>query len=121
LGTEGLDAHGLLLDVTSQSTIDAAAAEVARTYGKLDILVNNAGILVERAAPSEGQVNNLRKTLETNFLGLFAVTKAFLPLIRKSVAGRIVNLSSCLASLTNLSDPSVSRTASWPIPHPKRL
>jgi NAD(P)-dependent dehydrogenase (short-subunit alcohol dehydrogenase family) len=102
---EGINAQGLILDVTSQSTIDAAASHVDREFGKLDILVNNAGILAERVFPSECQVENLRKTFETNFFGLFAVTKAFLPLIRKAPAGRIVNLSSGLASLTNLSDP----------------
>jgi NAD(P)-dependent dehydrogenase (short-subunit alcohol dehydrogenase family) len=105
LRADGINAQALLLDVTIQSTIDAAATEVARVHGKLDILVNNAGILLDRGAPSECQVENLRQTLETNFVGLFAVSKAFLPLIRKSTAGRIVNVSSGLASLTNLSDP----------------
>jgi NAD(P)-dependent dehydrogenase (short-subunit alcohol dehydrogenase family) len=102
---EGIDARDIQLDVTSQSSIDAAAEEVGAKFGRLDILVNNAGILVERVLPSECAVQNLRKTFETNFFGLFAVTKAFLPLIRKSTAGRIVNLSSALGSLTLLTNP----------------
>jgi len=102
---QGILAQYLPLDVTSQNSIDAAAATVEREFGKLDILVNNAGILIERVPPSEGPIENLRKTFETNFFGVFAVTKAFLPLIRKSVSGRIVNLTSALGSLTLLTDP----------------
>ncbi len=102
---EKIDARYLSLDVTSQSSIDAAALEVSEKFGRLDILVNNAGIMIERVPPSECMVENLRKTFETNFFGLFAVTKAFLPLIRKSTAGRIVNLSSALGSIALLANP----------------
>jgi NAD(P)-dependent dehydrogenase (short-subunit alcohol dehydrogenase family) len=105
LQREGFKVRSILLDVTDQRTIDAAAAEVDRTFGKLDILVNNAGIVAERTPPSECQIENVRKTFETNVFGLFAVTKAFLPLIRKSPAGRIVNVSSAVGSLTRISDP----------------
>ena len=104
---ERINARAIVLDVTNQSTIDAAATEVERDFGKLDILVNNAGIIVERTTPSECQTENLRKTFETNVFGLFAVTKAFLPLIRKSEAGRIVNVSSGLGSLKNMTDPQL--------------
>jgi NAD(P)-dependent dehydrogenase (short-subunit alcohol dehydrogenase family) len=104
---ERINARAIVLDVTNQSTIDAAVTEVERDFGKLDILVNNAGIIVERTTPSECQTENLRKTFETNVFGLFAVTKAFLPLIRKSEAGRIVNVSSGLGSLKNMTDPQL--------------
>ena len=99
---EGIDARPIVIDATNQATIETAAAHVEREFGKLDILINNAGILVERVPPSESQSESLRKTFETNVVGLVAITKAFLPLIRKSDAGRIVNVSSGLASLTNL-------------------
>lgn len=105
LQEQDIRAHALVLDVTDQRTIDSAAAEVARTFGKLDILVNNAGIVAERTLPSEAQLENVRKTFETNVVGVFAVTKAFLPLIRKSSAGRIVNVSSAVGSLARSSDP----------------
>jgi NAD(P)-dependent dehydrogenase (short-subunit alcohol dehydrogenase family) len=105
LQREGIKAHSLLLDVTDQRTIDAAASEVDRAFGKLDILVNNAGIVAERTPPSECHIENIRKTFETNVFGLFTVTKALLPLIRKSPAGRIVNMSSAVGSLTLISDP----------------
>ena len=109
LRREGISAHSLVLDVTDQATINAAAAEVERQFGKLDILVNNAAIVVERTPPSECQVENMSRTFETNVFGLFAVTKAFLPLVRKSPAGRIVNLSSAVGSLTLISDPRQTR------------
>jgi len=106
LCSEGIDARPLGLDVTDQSTIDAAAAQIEREFGKLDILVNNAGIFIEKQPASRCQPENLRKTFETNFFGAFAVTKTLLPLIRQAEAGRIVNLASDLASLGNTSDPA---------------
>src|SRR5450759_2663806 len=109
LQREGLQAHSLVLDVTVQSTIDAAVAEVDRKFGKLDILVNNAGIVAERTAPSESRMENFRKTFEINLFGLVAVTQAFLPLLRKAPAGRIVNMSSALGSLTSVSDSRQTR------------
>jgi NAD(P)-dependent dehydrogenase (short-subunit alcohol dehydrogenase family) len=102
---EGLEVRLVVLDVTDQSTIEAAAAQIEREFGRLDILVNNAGVFLEKQPASECQLENLRRTFETNFFGAFAVTKALLPLIRKAEAGRIVNLASDLASLGNTSDP----------------
>ena len=102
---EGIEAQSLVLDVTSQPTIDAAVAEVDRKFGKLDILVNNAGIVAERTPPTQSRMENFRKTFETNLFGLVAVTQAFLPLLRKAPAGRIVNVSSALGSLTSVSAP----------------
>jgi NAD(P)-dependent dehydrogenase (short-subunit alcohol dehydrogenase family) len=109
LKSEGIDAVPLKLDVTSSSDIQAAAAFIRTNYGHLDILVNNAGI------NSEGgfSLNNaatvtqaeLRKTFDTNFFAVVELTQTLLPLIRKSQAGRIVNLTSILGSLTLHSDP----------------
>jgi NAD(P)-dependent dehydrogenase (short-subunit alcohol dehydrogenase family) len=86
-----------------------------RKYGKLDILINNAGILDEGIKSSNGSLGlnstsrvtqeNLRKTFETNFFQAIALTQTLLPLIKKSPAGRIVNLSSILGSLTLQADP----------------
>ncbi len=106
LQAQGVKARSLVIDVTNQATIDAAVEEVARTFGKLDILVNNAGISLEPVPPSQSQLENLHKTFATNFFGVFAVTKAFLPLIQKADAGRIVNVSSGLGSLTTVSNPA---------------
>jgi len=103
----GLSAEAVKLDVTNADDIRAAAQAVETTHGRLDILVNNAGILDRSKAgkPSEETLETWRRTFDTNLFGLIAVTQAFLPLLKKSPAGRIVNLSSGLASLTLHSDP----------------
>lgn len=108
LRAEDIDATVVHLDVTNQATIDATATFVDLTYGKLDILVNNAGISTREGntPPSELAFEDLHKTFATNFFGVFAVTKAMLPLLRRSEAGRIVNISSEMGSLSIHSDPT---------------
>ena len=106
LRVQGLPVEFIPLDVTSQASVDDAAAEVERRFGRLDILVNNAGVRLDWSAGSELTVETLRETLETNVFGVFRVTKAVLPLLRKSMHGRIVNLSSGLVSLTWNADPN---------------
>lgn len=102
----GLDVKPLVLDVTKTASISTAAAEIERTYGQLDILVNNAGIRVEQYGkqPSEQPLEQWRETFDTNLFGVVEGTIAMLPLIHKSPAGRIVNVSSLLGSLTRHSD-----------------
>jgi len=86
---EGIKARFVLLDVTKQDTIDKAAALIDNDYGSLDVLINNAGIAVEKGRQlSQLDVQDLRETFETNFFGLFAVTKSMLPLLMKSPAGK---------------------------------
>jgi NAD(P)-dependent dehydrogenase (short-subunit alcohol dehydrogenase family) len=106
LQSTGLDVEACALDVTQPESITATAAEVARKYGRLDILVNNAGIRIEKYGkqPSEQPLQHWRETFDTNLFGVVAVTQAFLPLLRRSAAGRIVNVSSLLGSLSTHSD-----------------
>lgn len=106
LQAEGFVAEFVLLDVGDAQTHEAAAKYVEENYGKLDILVNNAGIVLEglSGTPSDVSLETLRKTFDTNFFGVIAVTKAFLPLLKKSDGGRIVNVSSGLGSLAQNSD-----------------
>ena len=107
LQNEGFDAEFISLDVTDEKTIEAAAKYVEETYGKLNILVNNAGIANEYGLePGAIDMDKIRETFNTNFFGVIAVTKNFLPLIKKSESGRIVNVSSGLGSLTLHSDPN---------------
>jgi NAD(P)-dependent dehydrogenase (short-subunit alcohol dehydrogenase family) len=110
LSHEGLDARFVKLDVTDEATIKEAAKFIEEQFGKLDILVNNAGVNLEYGAgvptPSQVSLDTLKRTFETNFFGAVAATQLLLPLIRKSEAGRIVNISSNLASLTLHSNPS---------------
>lgn len=107
LQSVGLNVEALTLDVTQTDSISAAAAKVASKYGRLDILVNNAAIRIEKYGkqPSEQPLQQWRETFDTNLFGVVEVTIAFLPLIRKSTAGRIVNISSLLASLSTHSNP----------------
>jgi NAD(P)-dependent dehydrogenase (short-subunit alcohol dehydrogenase family) len=102
LRKEGLYAHGIVIDVNDEGSIQKASAQIERDYGRLDILVNNAGVMFDdrEKKPSEQSLEAWRKTFETNLFGLVATTQALLPLLRKSEAGRIVNLSSILASIT---------------------
>lgn len=89
------------LDLTDQGTLDAAAARIQREVGHLDILVNNAGTSAkDDGLPSSASANTVENVLKTNFLGTFAVTQTFLPLLKQATAGRIVNLASPLASLS---------------------
>ncbi len=107
LAWEGADAHVVTLDVTDKGSIDAAARQIESDYGRLDVLVNNAGIALDGGGPASTlDLDTLRRTYDTNVFGVFAVTQAMLPLLKKSEAGRIVNMSSGLGSLTQNSDPN---------------
>lgn len=108
LKAEGVDAHFIPLNVTDPASIAAAAAGIEKDFGRLDILVNNAGVLdyTGEATPSTVPVDTLRRTFDLNFFGLVAVTQAMLPLLGKSSAGRIVNLTSILASIAEHADPN---------------
>jgi NAD(P)-dependent dehydrogenase (short-subunit alcohol dehydrogenase family) len=106
LQAEGLDATCQVIDVTDPASIGAAASAIQARLGKLDILVNNAGITAERTtAPSEASLDVMRRIYETNVFGVVAVIQAMLPLLRKSPAGRIVNMSTGLASLALTAGP----------------
>jgi NAD(P)-dependent dehydrogenase (short-subunit alcohol dehydrogenase family) len=105
---DGLDAHGVVLDVTNPASAEAAARWLDERYGRLDVLVNNAGVSHEFATgtkPSQLTMETLRATYDTNFFGVFAVIQHMLPLLRKSASPRIINQSSTLGSLGTLSDP----------------
>jgi NAD(P)-dependent dehydrogenase (short-subunit alcohol dehydrogenase family) len=106
LRAAGLDVRPLALDVTSDASVAAAAAHVEKDAGRLDALVNNAGIAIDDGPPSRVSIEVVRRTYETNVFGVVRATQAFLPLLRRSDAGRIVNLSSGLGSLTRNSDPA---------------
>ncbi len=109
------DAHFVQIDVTDERTIELAAQKVESDFGRLDVLVNNAGIALDRGAASQITLDVLRQTYETNVFGVFSVTKRFLPLLKKSDAGRIVNMSSGLGSLAQNSNPEWKYGAIKPI------
>jgi NAD(P)-dependent dehydrogenase (short-subunit alcohol dehydrogenase family) len=104
LQKEGLPVEFIQLDVTKRGQIREATAEIKKRFGKLDILVNNAGTSIdEDRSPNSTETVSpkvLRQTFDTNFFGLVELTQKLLLLIKKSDAGRIVNVSSILASLS---------------------
>ncbi|MBL4674690.1 MAG: SDR family NAD(P)-dependent oxidoreductase [Mucilaginibacter sp.] len=113
----GENAKAVQLDVTKQPSIDAAIERINNENGRLDLLVNNAGISHDGKAPKNPEelmasgravnvsLGEVRTVWETNVFGVIAMTQAALPLLRKSSAARIVNVSSGLGSLTWISDP----------------
>jgi NAD(P)-dependent dehydrogenase (short-subunit alcohol dehydrogenase family) len=109
LGKKGIKAYAIRFDATDPKSFDEAYAYFDRKYGRLDILVNNAGINFEPiGAPNTAPTispQKLRETFDTNFFAVVELTQKLLPLLRKSPAGRIVNLSSILGSLALHADP----------------
>jgi NAD(P)-dependent dehydrogenase (short-subunit alcohol dehydrogenase family) len=107
LASQNLIVQSVRLDLDSLASVEAAAATIREEHGKLDILVNNAGIFdFSDAPPSSASIEAVRRVMDINFIGALAVTEAMLPLLKEAPAGRIVNLSSSLGSLTLNADPT---------------
>jgi len=101
LRDEGVAAAALRLDVTDQASVQRAARWIDGEFGRLDVLVNNAGVAYDLDSSADALPPELvRATFETNVLGLIAVTSAMLPLLKRSTAPRVVNLSSRRGSIT---------------------
>ena len=103
LKKEGIDARPIKLDVDNPADYKAAAEKIEKEFGVLDILINNAGIMLDGRKGNETSTTSpevLQKTFGTNFFAVVALTQTLLPLLKKSKAGRIVNLSSILGSNT---------------------
>lgn len=106
----GLSVEPLVLDVTSDASIETAASSISDKYGRLDVLINNAAIS-NAPTSADGKPNTPREEmlhiLNTNVAGIQGVTDAFIPLLEKATGTkRIVFISSGLGSLTYKADPS---------------
>jgi NAD(P)-dependent dehydrogenase (short-subunit alcohol dehydrogenase family) len=116
----GGKAKAIQLDITDTNSINAAVQRIESEFGYLTLLVNNAAIshagkpgrtmeeILEAQFPSVASISEMRNVWDTNVFGTLAVTQAFLPLLRKVTAARIVTVSSALGSLTinsNLANP----------------
>jgi NAD(P)-dependent dehydrogenase (short-subunit alcohol dehydrogenase family) len=110
LTAQGIEAHPIKLDITNESDHEQVSQFLDRRFGRLDVLINNAGVQLD--FPSFIPGNNskvvsgevLRSTFETNYFGPVLLTSKLLPLLEKSEAGRIVNVSSIMGSMALHSD-----------------
>ena len=106
LRDQGLDVVFAPVDMNDMASFARLHDWIAASYGRLDVLVNNAGIANDWDYTAvDVPIHLLRDTFEVNYFALVALTQQLLPLLRKSPAGRIVNQSSVLASLTLHSTP----------------
>lgn len=95
LAAEGLSVLAKAVDVSDGESVKRLAADVEAEFGVLDVLVNNAAAYVDWSeTASVADIGSVRAVLETNLFGAWRMSQAFLPLMRKSAHGRIVNVSS---------------------------
>lgn len=112
LKDKNIDGIALQLDTNDLVSVNSVSSQLEQKYGKLDVLINNAAINFEGAGgaesnvPSLTSIKNYKETFETNVIGPISLTQKLLPLLKKSDSPRIVNVSSCLGSLTLHADPT---------------
>ena len=93
------------IDVTDDKSVAAAAADVAAHEGRVDTLINNAGIVGTHAAADNLTGDDALLVYQTNVVSVVRVTSAFLPLLRKSAAPAVINVSSGVGSFASTHDP----------------
>jgi NAD(P)-dependent dehydrogenase (short-subunit alcohol dehydrogenase family) len=108
---DDLGARFLLIDVTDDASVAAAAATLTGREGRLDVLVNNAGIFEGMMKPEDVSIETLRSIHDVNVFGVVRVTQAFLPLLRASESPVIVNVGSTLGSFGVVTDPGRPESA----------
>ena len=111
LGRQGVDVRPLNIDIADDASVRAAAWQIESDHGRLDVLVNNAGVLSRRPAV-EVTPTDMCAEFETNVFGLVRVIHAMLPLLRRSAAARVVNVSSDSASFSYATQPGSMFAAS---------
>ncbi|WP_031156332.1 SDR family NAD(P)-dependent oxidoreductase [Streptomyces xanthophaeus] len=102
-----LGARPIVLDVSDDASIQAAAAHIEQEHGSLDVLVNNAGIPGPGAAKPLSDLTgaDITAVLDTNVVGIVRVLHAFLPLLQRSHNGVVVNVGSGMGSFGRVHDP----------------
>ena len=91
-GRDG-QALALALDVIDDDDIEAGVAAALKAFGRIDVLVNNAGYGY-LASIEEGVAEEIRAQFEANVFGLFAMTRAVLPVMRRQKSGHVINIAS---------------------------
>jgi NAD(P)-dependent dehydrogenase (short-subunit alcohol dehydrogenase family) len=103
LGKIGLHATSVALDVTKARSIAGLREFLEEHFKKVDVLINNAGIIDDEDSPGlQVGLDAIRRTLETNTLAPLAVSQALAVLLRKSLAPRIINVSSGMGALSEM-------------------
>ncbi|WP_044207794.1 SDR family NAD(P)-dependent oxidoreductase [Flammeovirga sp. OC4] len=101
----GIEAYSFEFNLADSSTFQPLVDFISDRFGHLDALINNAALLVDMGKhPSDLSEELFRKVMEVNYIGPFLLTQKLVPLLKKSEAGRIVNLSTQVAQLAQLSD-----------------
>jgi NAD(P)-dependent dehydrogenase (short-subunit alcohol dehydrogenase family) len=113
-----LGARPLLIDVTSDDSVQAAAALIRADAGHLDVLVNNAGIIGGHKPPGDVTAADMQATYDTNVFGVVRVMHAFLPLLEASGEPVVVNVSSGMGSLAVTTDPGRFESTLIGLPYP---
>jgi NAD(P)-dependent dehydrogenase (short-subunit alcohol dehydrogenase family) len=106
VAAEAVGGRFIELDVTSDESVDAAAADILRRDGRLDVLINNAGIPGGGPRPADVTADDFERVFATNVFGVVRVTHAMLPLLLKSDEPVIVNVASGLGSIAVVTDKS---------------
>lgn len=100
----GFNAEAVAYDASDENSASNVYNYIDQKYGELDILINNAGMIAEDLVGNNSSISVsqavLKETFNTNLFAVVALTQKLLPLLMKSVAGRVVNLSSIVGSLT---------------------
>ena len=106
LQAEGLDVQFIQVDLDASESAVKAAQSIREQFGKLDLLINNAGVASQGdGAPSKVDLEAVKKTMNTNFIGAVAVTQAMLPLLQAAGKAQIINVSSELGSISQQTNP----------------
>ena len=107
LKQQGLDVYPLTLDINNGESIQSAVKTIQEKFGTLHILVNNAGVMLDwTTSVFDVGLDTLTQTLQSNLYGAFQLGQLCIPLMKAAGYGRIVNMSSTLGSLTDMSDPN---------------
>lgn len=112
LQAEGLDVHFIPVDLNARETATTATEIILQQFGRLNLLVNNAGMSSQDdGPPSKVDLDVLVKVMQTNYVGVVAVTQAMVPLLRRAERSQIVNVSSALGSISQQTDPTWKHAA----------
>ena len=99
--TAGGNAYGVLLDVTDESSVKAAVAQIIEAYGRIDGLVNCAGVIQYDTPVWQTSIEDWDQMMRINLRGTFLVCHTVIPHMIKNKCGRVVNLGSSSARMAD--------------------